>query len=1227
MRRSLAKRGLDANDQSTLAALLDIPTDPGSWKVKTRRPVQFVTTPRSQLAEMELDELLTLEQEIKRKIDTVSGTIHSLDVDPHILKRAYLQHLARLRKTGPGGADGGGLDGTATAAATAAAFPHLRLQMPAAPDDGADGTQPRYRALRRRKGELVRDARRYTPEGLLRMRELFQSYCTPGYDALGFVEVRELFVRAGVLPPALEPTALPAGAPRALELGPRSFALADAFFDQTCFEQFVVQVLDDRATALAEERAAARGAAPGETLNERMQLIGKAPGLAIGLRFEGFAEFMRVLERTGHASLFDMLQRLGLPLSASADRWRRRVEQALAFVVRVAVEERGPTQEEIEMAEAQRELIRAQSMRGRPKAKKRKRRKPHGARGARGAGGRVPGSPGEGEDEDGVGPDGLTKEQRRAEYMKRRLELEKQRRADQRLQWKRRYHYDIDELVDPWNFSLLIHELTGVALTLEDAGALLTPLLESEREDDAVTFARVVAQQRTKRLRVIVEKQGMPPRVWPMRHTVATHLIAHREYWTREVQDSTVFHPPGEDPASSRPGSSRPGSRASSRSGSRHSRPGSRAGRGASGGSRPSSRGTAAGPGSRPGSRGGAGASSGRMVGAWGAKSFLPPPPSPQLWAHRCKLFTAHAFRRLRQVGRRVRAAMYDRTSKMPPSASGEAVAEKKTINLGKSKADKAERKRLKQEALERMRAAAKANDGLARAAVSVGALDRAHISTQDKEDVVTWEAEWKREKGMDLGDVLDKVDAPEECAHFISVGITVGPGWEDDDDEVDRSVVVVRRIVKLFLEEQLFKQLPLYHSYSVLYDPDVSPRVVRCSVYFTGTDKEMRTACGIPMPLTSVLERFESKGMFSPAATTLFNRHRMEDIVLDKEFKLRANATIKYKRGVAARLLGHLGAALRDFFPFAKADHGTPAAASTAVRAKTAAAEAAEAEVQAGEMARRKPPEEVAVGANTERKEETEKREEAEGKYGEEGGGGAEGAEDHATLRRSPLPSEVNEKEGGPGILPRLRRAISRLCEWLPHTEKTDIEFAVPALSVLLAPETPDVLRASLDPATLAALKHLCTGAGGMMDTVKVLWNAVVGEEFAWHHMERRLRAILELMEHGESTKEEELIQRAHVVCREILIGVTDARVQCGERGLICSFGNLRWDGLVPYCNNLGSLLKVKRAEAAKLAAKKKAEAAKKRAAEARKKAKQAEAEQKQAQEEAAAKKFLAKR
>ena len=97
MRRSLAKRGIDGAGQSTLAALLEIPTDPENLRISSRKPVKFVTTPRSQLADMDHTELSVLEVDILRKIETVNTTISSLNVDAHTMKRAYELHLAEIR--------------------------------------------------------------------------------------------------------------------------------------------------------------------------------------------------------------------------------------------------------------------------------------------------------------------------------------------------------------------------------------------------------------------------------------------------------------------------------------------------------------------------------------------------------------------------------------------------------------------------------------------------------------------------------------------------------------------------------------------------------------------------------------------------------------------------------------------------------------------------------------------------------------------------------------------------------------------------------------------------------------------------------------------------------------------------------------------------------------------------------------------------------------------------
>ena len=346
MRRSLAKKGIDGAGKSTLLALIDTPTDLSSLRLKSRRPVKFVRTPRSQLSDMDYTELSVLEVEILRKIDTINTTIHSLSVDPHTMKRAYDNHLAEMRKNNGG-------SGRATT-----------LQQR---DNNKARSQYSYLLLNPMDGM-------YGEEALVRLRELFVEYCAPGLDVLSYIQTRELLRNAHVLP-SID------GVEDYLSsstVGALSYALSDAFQDQKTFESFLVEVL-----AESYENSHAGSTVPPTTMNEDEDkdeinsnlICANIPGLGLGLRYLGFIELTRRLEMEQRTSLVDMLSHLNKPLSTISDRWRTRIEHIIHFTVKCAVEARGPTQDQIEFAEQQKELAKLASKKGRPQAKKRKKKR------------------------------------------------------------------------------------------------------------------------------------------------------------------------------------------------------------------------------------------------------------------------------------------------------------------------------------------------------------------------------------------------------------------------------------------------------------------------------------------------------------------------------------------------------------------------------------------------------------------------------------------------------------------------------------------------------------------------------------------------------------------------------------------------------------------------------------------------------------------------------------
>jgi hypothetical protein len=1164
----------------------------------------------------------------------------------------------------------------------------------------------------------------YSKEGVIRLHEIFLSRLVPGFDVLGYAEIRELFSDAGVLADPSHPEEMPPAARDADGAGRlRAYALADALLDQGSYETFVVGVIGDavaarraardrrakrrqeaadRASGILddpdEESRPVRGGAGADrrrsssknrrrksrrkgkrdkTNNpdaaaimapppppshpalfdlEQGSITGKGPRQCKGLGFPSFVELLTVLEREGHCSLLGILRRLGLPLSTGGDRWRRQVQQALEFAVRIAVEERGPTEDEIALARAARELRRIQSMQGRPKAHARKKKSARAARSPsrgsrRGGKGRSKsplGSP--------AGPSQAEvkaqKAARKAKIMARQLELESERRADQKRAWKRRYGFDVDEVIDPWNLCVIVYGLCNVLLTEEDAGQLLTPLLASERADDAETFGRAVAAGRTKRLRVIVEKQGMPPREWPVRKTVLSHMVANKSYWMG-LSDSIEFVKDDPD--------SRPSSRASSRRGRRSrggSRPGSRGATGGAGGSsRPGSRGAVgSGPGggsSRPGSRGTVGTGPGgsrpgsrpgtAQSGMWADMfAYQPNLASPHYWAHRTKVALASRFRRMRQVGRKVVAEMKDYASKMSPAREDPALknqpggANQKKPNLGKSKADRKARRKLKAESLARLKQQARENDCTARCAVSVGGLEKAALDMSDPHDFVTVSVETKEDKAMDVGDLLDDVEAPEDCTTFLSFTLRVAEGFyehEEDVDEIDKCVVVVRRILKLFFEEQIFRQLPFYHSYNVMYDPDRDRRHVKCTVFFSGTPEDIRDEWGIPLPLSSVITKLEMKAIFVPAAKTCFNEQRREDLILERDFRMRVSGTCRFKRRLAHRVLGYVQGAMATMFPYVgphrrkqykkkkqasnneDANNGSKGAVEAAhddhweedvAAAVVAAAKAREKEKRHGA---------AAVATDDDKTTATlaamkvadEEKDDAEAFAGgssdnvdgaEEVDAAAAAAENRkqasAAAQRAAGDAEANEDQGGRGIAPKLRKWLSNLRSWIPNMEKTEVEIALPGLSRLLMPETPDCWRfekfGGWSPRKHAQLHHLVHGAGGLFDTSKLVWDAMFGDEFRFDDFERRLQGIAELLEHNETNKMEELIHVAHRTFRLFLPSLASVRLQSGEQGLLFEFENFMFDGFIPD-GGMPSREQVLRKKAAERAAKAKAE------------------------------------
>ena len=681
MRRSLAKKGIDGAGKSTLAALLNTPTDPSNLRLSKSRPIKFVSTPRSQLSDMDYTELSVLEIEILRKIETVNNTISSLSVDPHTMKRAYENHLAQMRKAnGKSNWD---------------------------VEDGVDKARTQYSYLLLSPNDGM-----YGEEAMMRLRELFMEYCAPGMDVLGYAETRELLRDAGILPPIEYVENYISTS----KVGVLSYGLSDAFQDLRTFESLVVKVLAESYDSDGNGGVTDKTTVEEEEMNSNL-ICANIPGLGLGLRYLGFVELIKRLEMEGRTSLLQILANLNKPLSSVSDRWRKRVEYMFDFIVKCAVEERGPTEDQIEYAKQQKELLKMESKKGRPQAKQRKRKKKKGGRG---------GYTFAQEKADllaeKLANEKKEKEMRKREIIKRQIELKRAIKKDQTLQFKRRYNYDIDEIIDSKHMCIILYLLFNISLTEEDATLLLKPLVDIEILDDQVNYENAMNSQRTKRLRVIVEKQGIPPRKWPMRNTVVKDMINNKTKWSN-LRDSEIENDYNDSRPSSRGSSRRTGSRSGSRSGSRH-------------GSRPNSRNS-----SRPGSRGGTrsrpGTATSLRGGSWATK-LMDVSPSPQLWSRRATLFIQSASRRLRNLGRKIRGYMMEDSMTLPIT--------KKPINeeltgqqkFGKSKADRKARKKQKAKEMERLKQSTKENDCFTKCSINVGKLEETTVNMKDKDNVVS---------------------------------------------------------------------------------------------------------------------------------------------------------------------------------------------------------------------------------------------------------------------------------------------------------------------------------------------------------------------------------------------------------------------------------------------------------------------------------------------------------
>ena len=456
---------------------------------------------------------------------------------------------------------------------------------------------------------------------------------------------------------------------------------------------------------------------------------------------------------------------------------------------------------------------------------------------------------------------------------------------------------------------------------------------------------------------------------------------------------------------------------------------------------------------------------------------------------------------------------------------------------VGKSKADRKARKQIKKELLEKSKQTAKENDCATQIHVNVGALEKPSVNMNDPDNVVFFETEWIKEKSIDVGDILDQVDCPEECGSFISLSFEMDSkydtGKEEDDNAIDKAVQVVRRICKLLLEQQIFAAMPCYHSYSVMYDPDQSPRQVRLSIYLIGSDKEIRQAYGLPVMLSSIFSSFTAQGSMCPSSKTLFNQVSGGDIILANEFQMRSSMNVGFKRKKLTAILGKTVQALKNCYPYVGPYHAEQEALNLSETTNIV-------DLLTG----------AASGGGVEEGEETK-----DGTSKSRGSHSSEAAET----------AETEETQGGTGVMPWVRYVLETMANNSNYSTKQEFEIAIPDLSILLLPELPDCFQPLIAPKMRALLAHFVKGPGGMIDTVKKMWNSVVGEDWTWERFNKEYFALLDLLKHNETNKIDELIYQSHHTFRHVLTNVREIRIQCGDRGLKTEFKNFNISGFVP--------------------------------------------------------------
>lgn len=402
------------------------------------------------------------------------------------------------------------------------------------------------------------------------------------------------------------------------------------------------------------------------------------------------------------------------------------------------------------------------------------------------------------------------------------------------------------------------------------------------------------------------------------------------------------------------------------------------------------------------------------------------------------------------------------------------------------------------------------------------------------------------KDKSIDVGDILDEVDCPDDCSTFASISFEVeskyATGKEEDDEEIDRSVQSFRRICKILFEKQIFEVLPNYHSYSVMYEPNQSPKQVRLSIYFKGSGKEIREEYGVPVMLNTIINSFNGHGTITPGSKTLFHTNTGESVIMDNEFQMRSDFNISYKRKSLKNLLEHTIRAMENFYPFVEKYHPEKVGLNMSNKNRDIV------DLINGEMKK----DGGSDGKDDDETEDGKKRKKSEKMNNE----------------TEIFPNIVNETEevnGGTGIFLFFRKILHIIENNIAYSTKQEVEIALPSLSTLIYPDIPDFIQSYFSPSLRAKLIHFVKSPGGMIDTVKLIWNSIFGFEWSWENFNKGYFNIMDLLKYGETNKMDELIYNAHHTFRNVITKIREIRIQVEDRGFKTEFKNLYINGFMP--------------------------------------------------------------